>query len=1019
MRKIYSILPILMFGISLIGQTAPAVKKINDAATEHTEFQTYAEKDSNEFEFYEKEYQGVSSPKSSVTDSNGNTYITGASSNIDHPQGNMFTIKYDSNGDLVWEKREETVDFAAELGFAITLDEDENPVVSGVSWNGDNMDIRTAKYNKSDGETLWSSDFDGGYEGLDYPQTLTIDNQNNVIVGGISYSLNSANSEGMGYVTLKYNSDGALLWSHIDENDVEGVWIEPNAIAADNDGNIAITGYGSNEDFYQVYYTIKYSADGDVIWKNKYEYLNNGNITNSIAADVKFDENGNCFVTGTFNDSSGESLIGTIKYSETGDEEWVKTYKNTEQTTLGYQLEIVNDVVYVAGLHRNWEPLSGSTLLSYSVGDGTQNWVQESNNLTINGDAIGSYVHLALSDSLPVVSIWGQTDTDNLIQIRKYNADGTLADEKNYTKEISGTYSMNGVIGLGIDQNNSIYVSFSPRYTALGEVYEIVKFEENNETWSWNELYSNMGSSNIRYTKALPGVNGSVAVCGYYISIDENESVLQNFFVANYNADGEVSWEKIYMPEDGYTANIISLDIDEEGNIYPLLIPNPYDMNPTITLQKLTPNGEVLWEAQKELIFPEGFINPMVDGDGNVYIAGTSHESETEYQPLFNVIKYNSEGEELWNQFFSSGNEDDNIYYVSSGSLDNEGNLLLAGQTGVGSFFSQSINSTVLKVTSNGDLDWINAFAIDGWNSGATGLFVNDENQVFVSGWKENQTDINLGDMITMKYSPEGEILWDNSYNESGRRIRAYGIKPTSDGGFVVTGFSNHIMTQINRVIALRYDAEGELLWNQSSPDFQYHRDFYVDDLDNVYVLNQEYSTTNPKRIYYSVGPFTIAKIMKISADGNMENETFIGDEMSPVDPGNLIPFDDGRLLIGGEMSNEMSHFSGIKFFETTHEILGTHDPAADDLSGNWLGQNYPNPFKQITSIPFRIEQAGNVEIKLFDTRGRLINLITNQNYPAGEHIVEVNLSGIPKGIYFYQLKSASGFVKAKKLIVN
>jgi len=1016
MRKIYATLLILSCGSFLSAQVNPAVKNVNEPNLQNPAYSTFNDKNTDEYGFYEKEYQGVNIPNNSVTDSEGNTYITGTSSNADTPQGNMLTVKYDSNGNLVWEKREETVDFAVEQGYAITLDENENPVVSGSVWNGDNMDIRTSKYDKSSGETVWTATFDGGYNGLDYPKAITIDNQNNILVGGLSYNENT--SENVDYLTLKYNPDGELLWSKIDENDIPGVWIQPYAIATDSDGNIAVTGYGSNENLYQVYYTIKYSAEGDLIWKKKYDYTVDGNPANSIASDVEFDENGNCFVTGTLNDSSGESLIGTIKYAPNGDELWIKTYKNETQTTLGYQLEISGNTVYVAGLHRTWEPLSGSTLLSYSAEDGTQNWVQESNNLIINGDAIGAYVHLEMNNSLPVISIWGQNDTDNVIQIRKYNEDGTLNFEKNYTKEISGTYSLGGLNGMGIGQDNAVYLVFSPRYTSLGEVYEITKFEDGSDDWAWNEVYSNMGAGNIHYNKALPLPNGNMAVVGYYISIDESENVLQNFFLVNYNSEGEIIWEKLYTPADGYIANRIDLNIDEEGNMYMLLMPNPFDLQTTITLQKISADGNLIWETQKDLIFPEGYISPLIDQNGNVYVAGVSHETETEYQPLFNVIKYDSNGAELWNNFISSGNTDDNIYYISSGEIDNSGNLILAGQTGVGSFFSQTTNSTVLKVNSSGDLDWIQPMVIDGWNSGATGLFIGDVNQIYVSGWKENQMDINQGEMITMNYSPEGELNWDNSYNESGRRIRSYGIKPASDG-FVVTGFSNHITTQINRVIAVKYNSDGEFQWNASSPDFQYFRDFYVDDLDNVYVLNQEYSTTSPKRIFYLAGPFTIATLMKVSADGDIDNQAFVGDALSPLNPGNLIPFDDGKLLIGTEMSNEMSHFSGIKFFETTHEVMGTIDENTEDLSGNHLGQNYPNPSETMTQIPFRIEKSGNVQIKLYNSIGKLIRILTHQNYNSGEHVLEVNLSGLPKGIYFYQMNTASGFTQSKKLIVK
>src|SRR5690606_18259121 len=148
-----------------------------------------------------------------------------------------------------------------------------------------------------------------------------------------------------------------------------------------------------------------------------------------------------------------------------------------------------------------------------------------------------------------------------------------------------------------------------------------------------------------------------------------------------------------------------------------------------------------------------------------------------------------------------------------------------------------------------------------------------------------------------------------------------------------------------------------------------------------------------------------------------LEYETFLGDELSPLNPESLVPFQDGKLLIATEMLNEQDHFKGIKFFETTHEVLEVEDET-DEISGNWLGQNFPNPAQNTTIIPFRIEQANPVEIQLYNVQGKLIRTITNQNYPAGEHRVEINTSEIPSGIYFYQLKSP-GFVKSLKLIVK
>lgn len=999
-----------------LGQELPMVQKIN----EHIQFSQSFEnpisnKNEEEIDFYEIAYQGVNSPRQSITDSEGNTYITGTSSHVDAPKGNMFTIKYDSAGNLVWEKREETQDFVVEMGFTITLDEENNPIVAGINWNGDNMDIHTTKYDKSNGETIWSSIYDGGFNGLDYPQSITLDYENNIIVGGMSYSVNSNGVEGIGYVTLKYAPDGNLLWSVLDENDVEGVWIEPYKVSTDNQGNIAITGFGANESLYKVYYTIKYSPNGDLIWKNKYMYEDQGSPTNNTASDVKFDTEGNCYVTGTFADSSGESLMGTIKYSPDGTTVWVKEHQSPGHITLGYHVEIMDETVYVGGMHRNFDQTGGSIVASYSAEEGTENWIQESNNLQILGDNIGNYVQFQLTDSFPVISVWGQRDFNNVVEVRKYDIDGTLTMEKTYTKENLNTYSLGGVIGLGLDQNNDLYLSLNPRYTQYGEVYELIKLEENQEIPVWEKRYDNMGGGSITLNQVIPGPDGTMTAIGYHGVIDEELNYLTNFLLIQYNANGTIAWEKSYSSLTGYNANRILVNTDEQGNIYLLLTPNPFDMETKLTLQKITPTGEISWEIQKEMILPEGYIKPLIDNEGNVYLAGAAHESEDTFQPLFNVLKFNSNGEEEWNEFIPA-NEGDNLFLINAGTFDQTGNLVLTGHSGVGSFFSQTTNISLFQITPTGTLNWMEHFSVSGWNSGATGVYMDGES-IYVSAWKENQNDMNLGDMVVLKYNNQGEFIWDKSYTEAGRRIRPYDILTNSQGDIVITGFSNHISTMINRVIALKYDEEGNLIWNKTSEDLQYFRDMYIDDADNIYILNQEYSSTHPNRIFYAMGPFTTANIMKISTDGNLEYETFIGDELSPLNPTSLVPFQDGRLLIATEMLNEQDHFKGIKFFETTHEVLGI-DEETDEISGNWLGQNYPNPAQTTTSIPFRIERSNHVEIQLYNVQGKLIRTITNQNYPAGKHTVEINTSAIPRGIYFYQLKSP-GFVKSLKLIVK
>ena len=54
-----------------------------------------------EYEIYEGEiFTGNNVPMASVTDADGNTYMTGGSSNPDHPGGDFFTLKDNATGEI-------------------------------------------------------------------------------------------------------------------------------------------------------------------------------------------------------------------------------------------------------------------------------------------------------------------------------------------------------------------------------------------------------------------------------------------------------------------------------------------------------------------------------------------------------------------------------------------------------------------------------------------------------------------------------------------------------------------------------------------------------------------------------------------------------------------------------------------------------------------------------------------------------------------------------------------------------
>ncbi len=95
--------------------------------------------------------------------------------------------------------------------------------------------------------------------------------------------------------------------------------------------------------------------------------------------------------------------------------------------------------------------------------------------------------------------------------------------------------------------------------------------------------------------------------------------------------------------------------------------------------------------------------------------------------------------------------------------------------------------------------------------------------------------------------------------------------------------------------------------------------------------------------------------------------------------------------------------------------VVGVYDEQKLSVSSFKLNQNYPNPFNPSTSIQYTISDMQFVSLKVYDILGNEVAILVNSEKPSGVYEVEWNASGLPSGIYFYQLKT-NGFLGTKKM---
>jgi hypothetical protein len=69
------------------------------------------------------------------------------------------------------------------------------------------------------------------------------------------------------------------------------------------------------------------------------------------------------------------------------------------------------------------------------------------------------------------------------------------------------------------------------------------------------------------------------------------------------------------------------------------------------------------------------------------------------------------------------------------------------------------------------------------------------------------------------------------------------------------------------------------------------------------------------------------------------------------------------------------------------------------------LFQNYPNPFRGKTTIPFEIVRQERITLTVLNVLGQPVKILIDEQMPPGRHRVEFDAVSISPGIFFYTLR--------------
>ena len=379
---------------------------------------------------------------------------------------------------------------------------------------------------------------------------------------------------------------------------------EAKAIAVDTMGNVYVTGF-SHGNVSNGYATIKYSQSGQEQWVARYSGPGGEGQGNAIAVDAA----GNVYVTGGVAMCQNPAYA-TIKYDSAGHQQWVATYGNGNATAIavdgsgniyvtGYSAGVYATVKYNSVGEQQWAALGPP--------NGSPNSPQ-----TIAIDGLGNVY---------VTGMTGDLDYGTI----KYNSAGQQQWLATYNGPMNG---WDEARGIAVDGSGNVYVTGQSEGLGTRRDYATVKYNVFGQE-QWVARYNGPGNDwDGAEAIALDG-SGNVYVTG--------ESVGSNLFdyaTIKYNSSGQQQWVARYNGPGNSIDDIPrAIAVDPSNNVY---VTGSSDGDyATIKYNGIGQEEWVIrYTGSKAGSDDANAI--AVDSSGNVYVTGESGTNNIDYA----TIKY-------------------------------------------------------------------------------------------------------------------------------------------------------------------------------------------------------------------------------------------------------------------------------------------------------------------------------------------------------------------------------------------
>jgi hypothetical protein len=197
-----------------------------------------------------------------------------------------------------------------------------------------------------------------------------------------------------------------------------------------------------------------------------------------------------------------------------------------------------------------------------------------------------------------------------------------------------------------------------------------------------------------------------------------------------------------------------------------------------VWLIKTDANGNEQWEKTFGGRYPDRGRSVRQTSDGGFIIVGYTESFGAGWADVW-LIKTDADGNKLWDRTFGGSDWDDGW----SVQQTSDGGFIIVGETT--SFGAGWADVWLIKTDADGNKLWDRTFGGSDWDWGFSvqqtsdgGFILVGYTESFGAGW---------ADVWLIKTDADGNKLWDRTFGGSSYDY-GYSVQQTSDGGFIIVG---------------------------------------------------------------------------------------------------------------------------------------------------------------------------------------------------------------------------------------